>query len=152
MNPDDYIYKWDTDAKFYVLTTKIIKEGEFDFPESCKEKETAIDFHTGVIYYMKDEWGNEAPYDFKNIMFKRKVEDGQLEDLIGSDTWCYTFSYYDSVYKTISDASTYGLVKISDSFPRCCNNVIKECRDDYEKSNAIMLNDIVFLNKYPIEC
>lgn len=26
----------------------------------------------GVIYYMKDENGNEAPYDFKNIMFKRK--------------------------------------------------------------------------------
>ena len=23
----------------------------------------------GVIYYMKDEWGNEAPYDFKNIKF-----------------------------------------------------------------------------------
>ncbi len=25
----------------------------------------------GVIYYMKDEWSNECPYDFKNIMFKR---------------------------------------------------------------------------------
>jgi hypothetical protein len=25
----------------------------------------------GVIYYMKDEWDNECPYDFKNIMFKR---------------------------------------------------------------------------------
>lgn len=25
----------------------------------------------GVIYYMRDEYGNEAPYDFKNIMFKR---------------------------------------------------------------------------------
>ena len=25
----------------------------------------------GVIYYMKDEWGNECPYDFKNIMFQR---------------------------------------------------------------------------------
>lgn len=25
----------------------------------------------GVIYYMKDEFGNEANYDFKNIMFKR---------------------------------------------------------------------------------
>jgi hypothetical protein len=25
----------------------------------------------GVIYYMKDEFGNEAPYDFKNILFKR---------------------------------------------------------------------------------
>ena len=25
----------------------------------------------GVIYYMKDEWDNECPYDFKNIQFKR---------------------------------------------------------------------------------
>ena len=26
----------------------------------------------GVIYYMKDEFGNEAPYDFKNAMFERR--------------------------------------------------------------------------------
>ena len=26
---------------------------------------------TGVIFYMKDEWNNECPYDFKNIMFQR---------------------------------------------------------------------------------
>ena len=25
----------------------------------------------GVIYYLKDEFGNEAPYDFKNAMFQR---------------------------------------------------------------------------------
>ena len=25
----------------------------------------------GVVYGMKDEWNNECPYDFKNIMFKR---------------------------------------------------------------------------------
>ncbi len=25
----------------------------------------------GVIYYMKDEWGNECPYDFKNIQFMK---------------------------------------------------------------------------------
>ena len=25
----------------------------------------------GVVYLMKDEWNNECPYDFKNIMFKR---------------------------------------------------------------------------------
>ena len=33
----------------------------------------------GVIYYMKDEWGNECPYDFKNIQFKK------------SDVFLYTF-------------------------------------------------------------
>lgn len=25
----------------------------------------------GVVYYMKDEWNNECPYDFKNIQFQR---------------------------------------------------------------------------------
>ena len=50
----------------------------------------------GVIYYMKDEFGNECPYDFKNIMFKRKItlESGYPElDLEGGEeTWCYTFT------------------------------------------------------------
>lgn len=27
----------------------------------------------GVIYYMKDEWDNEVPYDFKNIMYQVKA-------------------------------------------------------------------------------
>jgi hypothetical protein len=31
--------------------------------------EWATEKGKGVIYYMKDEWGNEAPYDFKNIQF-----------------------------------------------------------------------------------
>ena len=33
----------------------------------------------GVIYYMKDEWGNECAYDFKHIKFKK------------SNVWLYTF-------------------------------------------------------------
>lgn len=36
----------------------------------------------GVIFYMKDEWNNECPYDFKNIRFKRwAVTDVQNEKL-----------------------------------------------------------------------
>jgi hypothetical protein len=33
----------------------------------------------GVIYYMKDEWGNECSYDFKNIQYLK------------NDVWVYTF-------------------------------------------------------------
>src|SRR5574344_577270 len=33
----------------------------------------------GVIYYMKDEWGNECPYDFKNIQYLK------------NSVWVYTF-------------------------------------------------------------
>lgn len=47
---------------------------------------------TGVIYYMKDEYNNEAHYDFKNIRFSRKVtQDGELNLETGVNNWCYTF-------------------------------------------------------------
>lgn len=68
----------------------------------------------GVIYYMKDEWNNECPYDFKNIQFKRykitsSTEVPSLVNMWGlngqsnytvnySDTqFFYTFSYFDDV-------------------------------------------------------
>ena len=38
----------------------------------------------GVIFYMKDEWDNKCPYDFKNIQFKRwavtHVQDDKLDE------------------------------------------------------------------------
>ena len=39
----------------------------------------------GVIYQMKDEWGNQCPYDFKNIQFKRCY--CELEEFDGNG--CY---------------------------------------------------------------
>ena len=51
--------------------------------------ETAPETGKGVIYYMKDEWGNECPYDFKNIMFQpgANVTAGTV-----ADVFYYTFS------------------------------------------------------------
>ena len=40
----------------------------------------------GIIYYMKDEWGNEASYDFKNLKFQSD-SDGK---------YYYTFSYVEN--------------------------------------------------------
>lgn len=69
----------------------------------------------GVIYWMKDEFNNEAPYDFKNVLFKRflitEVNGSDSHDLVGtyglststvtvddSDyMWCYTFNGDDYV-------------------------------------------------------
>ena len=46
----------------------------------------------GVIFYMKDEYNNECPYDFKNIQFIRRLDqEGNLDLENGEDTWCYTF-------------------------------------------------------------
>lgn len=44
----------------------VIEEETFEYTET-----RADDNIRGVIYYMKDEFGNECPYDFKNIQFKR---------------------------------------------------------------------------------
>lgn len=62
----------------------------------------------GVIYRMIDEYGNEAPYDFKNIQFENVSMFGQGR--------FYTFSYYDN--GTIKDFSLRG--------SRCHDNVIKK--------------------------
>ena len=50
----------------------------------------------GVIYYMRDEWNNEAGYDFKNILFRRwKVTAVTNNDLQGYADWIKT-NYYAS--------------------------------------------------------
>lgn len=49
----------------------------------------------GVIYYMKDEYGNECHYDFKNIQFDRE------------GTYYYTFSWVDE-NNAVEDLSIVG--------------------------------------------
>ena len=75
----------------------------------------------GVIYRMIDEWGNDCPYDFKNVQYKRyRVTDnsthGELSGLDGTYIgyngamtgliienkadfiWAYTFTYKDETF------------------------------------------------------
>ena len=68
----------------------------------------------GVIYYMKDNYGNEAHYDFKNIVF--------------GDDRRYTFNISDAE----RDASLTGKAK---------GNVIAAC---YDKYNRLRLNNVTF--------
>ena len=63
---------------------------------------------TGVIYWMQDEWGNEAPYDFKNILF-----DG-----------IYTFSSYDIVKHENTDGSLTGVNFLTNIIKAWTNNGI----------------------------
>lgn len=49
----------------------------------------------GVIFYMKDEWGNECPYDFKNIMFQRwAVTEDQDHPSLVVDNADNNYGYY----------------------------------------------------------
>jgi hypothetical protein len=81
----------------------------------------------GVIYYLKDEFGNEAPYDFKNVKFQRKNitrvssnilstftvgENSRLGLASNYGVICGNNNYYyytfDSPYNVGNDSSLFG--------------------------------------------
>ena len=73
-----------------------------------------VDNGKGVIYYMKDEYDNEAPYDFKNIQFERTTEwfeehENWCNEVLGEvpseSQWYYTLTY---IGESIQDASIVG--------------------------------------------
>lgn len=101
----------------------------------------------GVIYYMKDEYGNECPYDFKNIQFKRYliVECQNSPNLVDtyfgikqgygydideeSFIWCYTFTWINEDDE-VEDCSIVGQTLSTDDnteFKGVIGNVIKGC-------------------------
>ena len=98
--------------------------------------EIKYNFDTNNIYYMKDEFNNEAPYDFKNIMFLRSREwlsnhrtwiIYSIGELPLQNYYFYTFSYIDEYYEVI-DMSLNGNAK---------NNTIKAL-------NNVFLNASIF--------
>lgn len=103
----------------------------------------------GVIYYMKDEWGNECPYDFKSIQFRRQVSSGTYTGS-GDYTWVYTFTAYDITADTYLDSwkahAINPTIKIG-----AYGNVIKPYITTIGRMGTVLknnLNDIVFLNKF----
>jgi hypothetical protein len=105
----EYYYAWGTQADvddndcrcFWYSKTEFLNQGDTVYQYSDSDGEfvaAAVEITTGkgVIYYMKDEWGNECPYDFKNIQFTRKLSFPYgswpvLDTETGNDTWVYTF-------------------------------------------------------------
>lgn len=172
--PTEYYYAWGTQSDvddddihdFIYSKNETITNGEIVYNSSEGEEQTAeVIEGMGVIYYMKDEHGNECPYDFKNIQFKRVItlDNGYPEyDPQGGDhtqeAWVYTFcgrSYHidndewselkdgslESPYMHQSDEHTYTF----------CNNTMKpyymiydEENDDTTKCGKQYLNNNVF--------
>lgn len=82
----------------------------------------------GVIYYMKDEYNNECPYDFKNILFND----------------CYTFNWHTNVPLDLSILGNNGsLVDDDGSVRGVYNNIIKPYYEP-DGRNSQRLNNIVF--------
>ena len=108
----------------------------------------------GVIYWMKDEWENEAPYDFKNIQFKRKLTNGSLDTTSGTNTWCYTFNYWNSTTSVSEDLAMYNLTLHTeygqtDYIAPCIRNKLGRTAYNLQTTPYtnynIILNNIVFL-------
>ena len=60
----------------------------------------------GVVYRLIDEFNNDIKYDFKNILFTRKLNsDGEYASG-GTPTWCYTLNVWHD--DTCKDASVVG--------------------------------------------
>ena len=65
----------------------------------------------GVIFYMKDEWNNECPYDFKNIQFKRWAITEFTRNTLSIDTLQElnnTFNFNNNGSKHFANKDEYG--------------------------------------------
>ena len=128
----DGILTWDSTGRAYLYTNVIVEDTNLpqisgissnvaNIPawelKYCLDNDTerfawADDEQgKGIIYYMKDEWNNECPYDFKNIQFQRTIEwqkgHSDFIDSLGLAVddlqWFYTFSYINMGNLTAED-------------------------------------------------
>lgn len=138
-------YKWYMPSwNAYVLTTNkepsigdttifvVINNGEIEYADNIGIVSSSISNSKGgkgVIYRMIDESQNDISYDFKNIMFVRKIYDGNIDTENGVDTFVYTFNFYGN-----DKSEDYSIL-----FPfNCCSNYM-----DY---NVRLHNNVFFVN------
>lgn len=105
----------------------LLEVGEILGEAAIVDTKTTTEKGKGVVYHMVDEKQNDVPYDFKNIMFTRKLTNGQYDDVNGVDEFVYTFNLADESGNL--DFSLYGL---------CNSNVMLPA--------SSTLNNNVFLN------
>ena len=103
----------------------------------------------GVIYRLIDEWNNDCPYDFKNILFKRPLTNGTY-DTGGTDTWCYTFNLTDLQDTSVNlDSSLVwrNYFDVSQTVDGVHDNkILPSTNTDGNESNVYELNGCVFLD------
>lgn len=109
---------------------------------------------TGVIYYMKDEYNNEAWYDFKNIQFLRDSQwmatykqsyPALQNNFNDEDYYFYTFSKIkvnDDGTNLIQDGT---LNVLESTIKPAHNNIIG--RSALDNSKRFVLNNTIFISK-----
>ena len=116
----------------------------------------------GVIYYMRDEFGNEAPYDFKNILYKRYgLNDASLvahsyqnmgcmlpyealEQVGVTENGCDSINAFTFCKNAIGDKCYDASLNVIKTMPyNVRGNVIKPT---YDMNGRMCLPDVVFVN------
>ena len=115
----------------------------------------------GVIWRMKDEWGNDCPFDFKNILFERTGSFGDdnptfIRNVLGEDerswdgSFFYAFSRYDA--GEVNDLSIVAkdIPTDGDEMPGCHGNVLSPMDSASSYANgaetSFMLPSIVIIS------
>ena len=90
----------------------------------------------GYIYRMIDEYGNDVPWDFKNVMFGFSNSDNEVIPEEKGTVYFYTFSITDSYteYSKIEDASVKG---------KAYGNQVKESVQSLIKTPNLVVISIV---------
>ena len=82
--------------------------------QQSEEPITNIIKGKGVIYYMRDEFYNEVPYDFKNIQFKRYALTG---DTSNQDILPYLYDYWQNSMQWPITPDVHNYCGISNALP-----------------------------------
>lgn len=160
-NDIGYYCAWGTEAdvedgdstNFYYSKSPILQNGD----EVWRDGEFYIaeveSLGKGVIYYMKDEHGNECPYDFKNIQFKRdaqwqddniQVIENELCTPVGEVEWFYTFSWVTEDLEVL-DTTVNQWIPGDDAYPYGTHN--NKIGDYYNASfQGKSLNNNIFVS------
>lgn len=113
----DIIVTAKTNSELYSQASAALHEGD-DYFSNCDLSKWELKYNInskneigkGEIYYMKDEFDNEANYDFKNCLFKiRNTNSKFLGDT--TEIYAYTFSFLSADFNDIKDFSITGKVK-----------------------------------------
>ena len=103
----------------------------------------------GVVYRLIDEFNNDIKYDFKNILFQRKITDGEYDSGSTASTWCYTLNVWHEgackdasvVGNTLSYGNViYGVYNNNFGYVTNYNNGIRETSFIFCLGNNVVLS------------
>ena len=134
------VYLDDININDIVLTEQNVSSGDtIEFDGELIEIVEKIVRGKGVIYRMVDEWGNDCPYDFKNILFRKNFDQGGLSRVeVGRTEYVYTFAWVADKMDDASIVANNGTILLNDEgeVTGCHHNVIGDFNTyDYFRAN-----------------